>query len=124
MTYWLLANTLVLLHLAFILFVVAGGLLTAWKPRLVWLHVPAALWGALIEFMGWICPLTPLENRFRRLSGEAGYEGGFVEHYLIPLIYPDTLTAATQYVLGALVLSTNALIYLWLWRRGNWKAGP
>jgi hypothetical protein len=122
-TYWLLANTLVLLHLAFILFVVAGGLLTAWKPRLAWLHVPAALWGALIEFMGWICPLTPLENRFRRLSGEAGYEGGFVEHYLIPLIYPEALTAAAQYVLGALVLSTNALIYLWLWKRGNWKAG-
>jgi hypothetical protein len=118
---WLLANTLVLLHLAFILFVMAGGLLVAWKPRLIWLHLPAVIWGALIEFMGWICPLTPLENHFRRLAGETGYEGGFIEHYLLPLIYPETLTAATQYILGALVLSTNTLIYLWLWRRGTWK---
>ena len=122
MNAWLLANVLVLLHLAFILFVVAGGLLVAWKRTLVWLHLPAAIWGALIEFMGWICPLTPLENHFRRLSGQAGYEGGFIEHYLLPLIYPETLTAATQYVLGGLVLIINFLVYIWLWRRGTWKA--
>jgi hypothetical protein len=119
---WLLANALVLLHLVFILFVVAGGLLVAWKRTLVWLHLPAAIWGALIEFMGWICPLTPLENHFRRLSGQAGYEGGFIEHYLLPLIYPETLTAVTQYVLGGLVLAINFLVYIWLWRRGTWKA--
>jgi len=121
MIYQLLADALLLLHLAFIIFVVAGGLLMARKPHLVWLHLPAVIWGALIEFMGWICPLTPLENHFRRLSGESGFEGGFVEHYLLPLIYPDTLTAATQYVLGSLVLAINALIYFWLWRRGTWK---
>lgn len=121
---WLLANTLVLLHLAFIVFVVGGGLLVAWEKRLAWLHLPAAIWGALVEFMGWICPLTPLENRFRTLAGESGYEGGFIEHYLLPLIYPETLTAATQYVLGGLVLAINFLIYFWLWRRGTWKANP
>lgn len=124
MSAWLLANVLVLLHLAFILFVVGGGLLVAWKKPFVWLHLPAAVWGALIEFMGWICPLTPLENHFRRLSGESGYEGGFIEHYLLPLIYPETLTTATQYVLGGLVLAINFLIYFWLWRRGTWKANP
>jgi hypothetical protein len=119
---WLLANALVLLHLAFILFVVAGGLLVARDKRLIWLHLPAAAWGALIEFMGWICPLTPLENHFRKLSGKAGYEGGFIEHYLLPLIYPETLTATVQTVLGILVLAINFLIYSWLWRRGTWKA--
>jgi len=124
MNYWLLANALALLHFAFILFVVAGGLLVASKKQLVWLHLPAVIWGALIEFMGWLCPLTPLENRFRRLSGESGYEGGFVEHYLLPLIYPETLTAATQTLLGSLVLATNFLIYFWLWRRGTWKPNP
>jgi hypothetical protein len=121
MIYWLLANSLVLLHLAFILFVVAGGLLIAWKPQLIWLHLPAVIWGALIEFRGWICPLTPLENHFRRLSGESGYQSGFIEHYLLPLIYPDRLTTPTQFVLGSLVLAINALIYNWLWRRGTWK---
>jgi hypothetical protein len=123
-SYWLLANALVLLHLGFILFVVAGGLLAAWKRKIVWLHLPAAIWGAAIEFMGWICPLTPLENRFRKLSGEAGYEGGFIEHYLLPLIYPEALTAAAQTLLGALVLAINFLIYFWLWRRGTWKPNP
>ena len=121
MSYWLLANAVLLLHLAFILFVVAGGLLVAWKPRLIWLHLPAAIWGALIEFMGWICPLTPLENHFRRLSGESGYAGGFIEHYLLPLIYPDALTPPTQFALGSLVLAINAWIYIWLRQRGTWK---
>lgn len=124
MSYWLLANALVLLHLAFILFVVAGGLLVARDKRLAWLHLPAAIWGALVEFSGWICPLTPLENHFRGLSGQSGYEDGFIEHYLLPLIYPETLTAITQYTLGALVLAINFLIYSWLWRRGTWKAKP
>lgn len=124
MTYRLLADALLLLHLAFIVFVVAGGLLVAWKKQLVWLHLPAVIWGALIEFMGGICPLTPLENHFRRLSGEAGYAGGFIEYYLWPLIYPEALTAAAQYVMGSLVVAANALIYFWLWRRGTWKPNP
>ena len=83
MLYRLAADTLVLLHLAFTVFAVVGGFL-AWRwPRVAWIHIPAAVWGALIEFMGWVCPLTPLENHFRRLAGEAGYAGGFLEHYVI-----------------------------------------
>jgi hypothetical protein len=121
MIYRLAADGLLLLHLAFILFVIAGGLMVAWKPWLVWLHLPAAIWGMLIEFSGWTCPLTPLENRFRKLSGEGGYSGGFIDHYLLPLIYPESLTIKTQYVLGGLVLAVNALVYFWLWRRGTWN---
>ncbi len=121
---WLLANAVLLLHLAFILFVVAGGALVVWKPRLVWLHIPAVIWGALIELLGWFCPLTPLENHFLKLSGESGYEGGFIEHYLLPLIYPETLTPATQYAVGSFVLAINAVMYIWLWRRGTWKQNP
>lgn len=121
MIYRLAADSLLLLHLAFILFVVAGGFLVAWKRWMVWLHLPAAIWGMLIEFIGWICPLTPLENHYRDLSGVGGYDGGFIEHYLLPLIYPDWLTAKAQYVLGGLVLIVNAVVYFWLWRRGTWN---
>lgn len=112
----LAADGLLLLHLVFILFVMAGGLLVAWRPGLAWLHVPAVIWGAWIEFAGWICPLTPMENHFRERSGEQGYEGGFIEHYLLPLIYPDWLTIDARYVLGSLVVIVNGGIYLWLWR--------
>jgi Protein of Unknown function (DUF2784) len=121
MIYRLAADGLLLLHLMFIAFVMAGGLMVRWKPALVWIHAPAAIWGMLIELIGWTCPLTPLENDFRELSGEQGYEGGFIEHYLLPLIYPDWLTIKTQYVLGGLVLALNAAIYFWLWGRGTWK---
>lgn len=121
MIYPLLADALLLLHLAFIIFVVAGGLLVAWRPRLVWLHLLAVIWGALIEFTGWICPLTPLENHFRKLSGEAGYAEGFIEHYLLPLIYPAALTPPSQIAMGIFVVVINALIYFWLWRRDTWK---
>lgn len=121
MIHRLAADGLLLLHLAFILFVMTGGLLIAWKRWIICLHLPAAVWGMLIEFVGWTCPLTPLENRFRKLSGETGYEGGFIEHYILPLIYPDWLTIKTQYVLGGVVLAGNALIYFWLWRRGAWR---
>lgn len=121
MTYRLAADGLLLLHVLFIVFVMAGGLLVRWKPVLVWIHVPAAIWGMLIELIGWTCPLTPLENHFREVAGGQGYQGGFVQHYLLPLIYPDWLTIKAQYVLGGLVLAVNAVIYLWLWERGTWK---
>jgi hypothetical protein len=87
-----------------------------WR-RAAWLHVPAFLWGAAIEFGGWICPLTPLENRLRRLGGEAGYAGGFIEHYVLPLIYPEVLTRERQIVTGILVLLVNLVAYTLLWRR-------
>ena len=93
-----------MLHLAFVLFVALGGLLVLRWPKVAFLHIPCALWGVAIEFGGWICPLTPLEQHFLRLAGEAGYEGGFLEHYIWPLIYPDELTRGMQVGLGLAVL--------------------
>lgn len=107
----LLADLLVLFHAAFVLFVVTGGFLALRWRRLVWLHLPAASWGAAIEFLGWICPLTPLENHLRHAAGDAGYQGGFVEHYLIPTLYPAHYTIALRMTLGALVVILNAAAY-------------
>lgn len=117
MIYSLLADLVVVAHLAFILFVVAGGLLAFRWRRALWIHLPAALWGVLIEFAGWICPLTPLENRLRLKAGELGYEGSFVEHHLLPIVYPEELTRNGQILLGGLVLVVNALVYAFLLRR-------
>jgi hypothetical protein len=112
------ADAVVLLHLAFIAFVVGGALLLWRWPQLVVLHVPAVLWGAYAELSGAGCPLTPLENRLRLQAGEGGYRGGFVEHYVLALIYPDALTRETQLWLGMTVLAINAVLYaLWLRRR-------
>jgi hypothetical protein len=113
----LLADALVVVHLAFIVFVVAGGALVLAWPRLAWAHLPAVVWAAYTEFTASICPLTPLENALRRRAGEAGYEGSFVEHYVIPLIYPPGLTASTQLVLGAIVVAINVVVYAIAWRR-------
>jgi hypothetical protein len=115
--YSLLADLVVVAHLAFILFVVAGGLLAVRFRRALWIHLPAALWGALIEFAGGICPLTPLENRLRLKAGELGYEGSFVEHHMLPIVYPEELTRNGQILLGGLVLVVNALVYAFLLRR-------
>jgi len=117
MAYRLLADLVVLVHGAFVAFVVLGGFL-AWRWRwLVWAHVPCTIWGALIEFKGWICPLTPLENYLRRRAGLEGYAGGFVEHYVIPALYPAGLTRPTQALLGTLVLAVNVVAYGVLLRR-------
>jgi len=114
----LAADSLVVLHLAFVLFVILGGLLVYRWPRWAWVHVPAFLWGAVIEFGDWVCPLTPLEQRLRALAGEGGYTGGFVEHYILPLIYPEGLTREIQLALGLFVLGVNAVVYgVWLWRK-------
>ncbi|HUF36258.1 MAG TPA: DUF2784 domain-containing protein [Gemmatimonadales bacterium] len=117
MPYHLLADLVVFLHLLFVGFVVAGGLLVLRWPRAAWLHVPAAVWGALIEFAGWICPLTPLEKWLRGLAGEAGYRGGFIEHYMLPVLYPAGLTREVQLVLGFLVVLLNVLVYWYVLRR-------
>lgn len=116
--YRLLANAVVVLHALFILFVVCGGLL-AWRWRWVAaIHIPCAVWGVLIEYRGWICPLTPLENSLRaRAGGQEGYSGGFVEHYLLPAIYPSGLTPRVQLMLGTFVLVSNVLVYALLLRR-------
>lgn len=117
MTYRILADLVALTHFAFVLFVIAGALLLLHSRWWAVLHVPAFAWGALIEFRGWVCPLTPLENALRARAGQAGYAGGFVEHYITRLIYPEGLTRGIQVALGALVLVGNVLLYWWLWRR-------
>lgn len=110
MLYRVLADLIVLAHVAFVAFVVFGGLLVLWKSRLVWLHVPAALYAVAIELVGWVCPLTPLENRFRKLAGEAGYEGGFIEHYAGLILYPANWHAIKGY-LAAGVIVINVAVY-------------
>ncbi len=118
MPYSLAADALLIVHLAFICFVVLGGLLVLRWRWLALLHLPSAVWGALIEFQGWICPLTPLEQRWRAAAGQAGYTGSFIEHYLVPVLYPDGLDRHTQLLFGALVVVINAAVYAWLlWRR-------
>ena len=117
MLYRLAADAVVLFHLGFILFALLGGLLVLRWPRLAWLHVPAAVWGMAVEFLHLYCPLTPLENHFRALAGDQGYSGGFIEHYLIPLIYPAGLTPGIQLWLGSLVLLINLWVYGYLARR-------
>jgi hypothetical protein len=120
----LLADALVALHALFVAFVVAGGLLVLRWPRLAFLHLPAVAWGAWIEFTGTICPLTPLENSLRRAAGEAGYAGGFVEHYVLPALYPAGLTPAMQVAFGLAVVAINALVYGLAWRRRRARPRP
>ena len=107
----MLADVVVVIHLAFVAFVVAGALLALWWRWVPWVHVPAAVWGVLIEWTGWICPLTPLENGLRQAGGEAGYTGGFVANYLLPLLYPSGLTRSLQFVLGLVVIGINVAVY-------------
>jgi hypothetical protein len=115
--YRLLADATVALHAAFVLFVVGGGLLVLRWPRIAWLHLPAAAWGAWVELAGWICPLTPLENWLRGEGGGAAYMSGFIEHYVIPVLYPAALTRPVQWVLGGLVVLVNAVVYTAVYRR-------
>ena len=117
MWYILLADLVVLLHVLFVLFVLFGGLLAAKWPRVLWIHGPALAWGCLVEFSGWMCPLTPLENWLRMQGGVSGYHGDFLSHWLLPLLYPAFLTDRIQIILGTLVLTLNGTIYAWLWRR-------
>jgi hypothetical protein len=122
MPYRYLADAVLLLHAGFILFVVFGALLVVRRPRLLPLHLAAAAWGFYVEASGAICPLTWAELRYRQLAGEAGYEGGFIGHYLLPLIYPAGLTRDAQLMLGLAVLAINALMYMWIWRRRTRRA--
>ena len=112
-----LADLVVTIHALFVVFVVVGGFLAIWKPWIAFVHVPAALWGAFIEFYGGICPLTPMENHYRRLAGEGGYSGGFIEHYITPILYPEGLTREMQFVFGGSVVVINVIAYgILLWR--------
>lgn len=117
MLYRLLADLVVVLHVGFVLFVVLGGLFALRWPRAAWFHLPAAIWGAGIEFVQGICPLTPLENHLRKLGGESGYAGGFVEHYVLPVLYPAGLTRGVQLAIGIFVVAFNVVVYALVWRR-------
>jgi hypothetical protein len=119
MIYRLLADLVVLIHLSFVIFVVLGGLLALKWRWVAWLHLPAAIWGALIEFGGWICPLTPLENWLRNQGGEEGYAGGFIQHYMVPVLYPDGLTREIQIVLGLAVVILNLIVYALILRQSR-----
>jgi Protein of Unknown function (DUF2784) len=115
----LLADAVVLLHLGFILFMMIGGLLVLRWPRTAWLHLPIALWGVLVQWMSWTCPLTPLERWFRAAAGATTYSGGFVQHYVVPVLYPLGIGLPGHLALGLAVLGANALIYgAFLRRRG------
>jgi hypothetical protein len=117
MMYRLLADIVVVIHLLFIPFAVFGGLLGLWRARLLLLHLPAAVWVTALEFKGLICPLTPLENYLRAAGGERGYSGGFIEHYIVPVLYPPGLTPQMQTMLGVIALAINIAVYaLVLWR--------
>ncbi len=118
----ILADAVLIIHFLFIAFAVAGAFLVLRWPRLAWAHLPAAIWGAVVELTGWICPLTPLENHFLQRAGQSGYSGDFVEHYLLKVIYPDGLTARSQVALGLLVVAINLALYAVViarWRRAG-----
>ena len=117
MIFRVLADLVLTLHFAFVFFVILGGLLALRWPNVAWVHIPVALYGAFIEFVGFVCPLTPLENALRHRGGEAGYRGDFIDHYITAAIYPQGLTRNTQFVLGAAVLLLNAAVYAVWWRR-------
>jgi hypothetical protein len=117
MWYLWLADLTLCLHVGFVLFVIFGGLLVLRWRWIAWLHLPAATWGAVVEFTGWICPLTPLENWLRTQGGKASYQSDFIAQYLLPVLYPEDLTRNLQLLLGTGVVVLNAAVYVWLWRR-------
>ena len=110
MFYWLSANVILLTHLGFILFVIFGGLLLLKNRKWVWIHLPAVIWGSVVELKGWICPLTPLENWLREKGGYEIYREAFIEHYIMPIIYPSGYTRGFQILLGISVIAINLFI--------------
>jgi len=117
------ADAVLVVHFTFVVFVVLGGALVLRWPKLVWIHLPAVIWAALVEVNGWICPLTPLEVALRQAAGDAGYAGDFLEHYLVAVVYPEGLTRGVQVVLGAAVLLANLAIYAVVLRRTYLRRG-
>lgn len=123
MTNRLLADLVVVAHFAFVVFAVAGGLAVLWRSWIAWLHVPAALWSGVVNLAGWLCPLTPLENVFRHRAGLAGYEGGFIEHYILPVLYPAGMTRGVALTAGVCVLAWNVIVYAVVIRRLRRRRG-
>lgn len=122
--YGILADAVVLVHVAFVLFVVFGGFLVLRFKRLAWLHIPAVAWAVIVETAGWICPLTPLENLLRLRAGRESYPSDFIDHYIMPVLYPTFLTRETQIALGLSALLINIAIYAWIRRRTHLKIAP
>lgn len=123
MRYALLADGIALIHALFVLFVMFGSLLVLRWPRAIWLHLPALVWGLFVEFSGAICPLTPLEFRFRVLGGESGYSEDFLSHWLLTVLYPESLTRGLQIALGSSLLVLNLSLYTWIWRKSRRRIG-
>jgi Protein of Unknown function (DUF2784) len=123
MYYRIIADIVVILHLLFIVFVVLGGFLAIRHRKWIFIHLPAVVWAALLEFNGWLCPLTPLENWFRQMGEEGAYQGGFIEHTIEPILYPGALTRRIQIYIGILVITVNLIIYLWVICK-IWKQRP
>lgn len=123
MPYQTFADLVVMAHAAFIVFVLFGGLLALKWPWIMRLHLPAAAWGAIVEFSGWLCPLTPLEHWLRRQAGQGSTDGDFVVRYLSPVLYPVDLTRDIQVVLGLIVLVINGAVYGWLWMKRPMASG-
>lgn len=121
MIYRILADIMVIVHFCFILFVIGGGFLVLKWRKLIWAHIPVVIWGIFIEFSGWICPLTPWENHFRRLAGETVYQGDFIGKYILPLIYPEELTRNIQIILGSIVIAINLLVYAFIFIQSRRK---
>lgn len=122
MIYEFLATTVAIVHLAFVVFAMFGGMLVLRYPKMLWLHLPALLWGVVVQWADWICPLTPLENYFRLRSGEAGFEGEFVEHLVSEILYPQDLTLELRYVLGLVLILLNVAVYAYVFlMRGKGK---
>ena len=124
MTYRALADLVLIVHFAFVLFVIFGGVLALRWPRVAWIHLPIALYGAAVEFVGFVCPLTPLEVGLRERGGQAGYAGGFIDHYITAAIYPTGLTRQVQFILGAALIVLNVAVYgIWWKRRAMTRRG-
>src|SRR3954454_15486003 len=123
MSYRLLTDLTVVVHSGFVLFVVAGGVVVRYFRRVAPVHILVVAWAVYVEAMpGVICPLTPLENAFAARAGLAGYQGSFIEHYLVPIIYPDGLTPSLQLLLAATIVAVNAVLYIWVWKAaGKWR---
>lgn len=116
MLYRFLADSVVVVHMIFVIYAIFGGLLVLRWKYTICLHVPALLWGAVVEVKGWICPLTPLENRLRSEAGESGYSGGFVENYILPVLYPENLSRPDQVMLALFLVTVNVIIYVYVGR--------
>ena len=116
MLYQAAAELVLILHLGFIGFVIAGGGAVRGWPRIAWLHVPLFVWGSLVNLAGWVCPLTPLENHLRRLAGESGYAGSFIEQYVAPVVYPAGMTSDLALAAGVFLLVWNVAVYAWIFR--------